>query len=188
MILILMGLKKDFFENTNDIIKDTDQKILYFLNKIIHQRKKENYPSNDYISKLEQLSDFMAEKMKIVVPKRKITAILEFSEESPKTVKAILKALPIKGKFDRWGDEALFGVPVKEKLEPNARSDVEIGEVGYWDVDPSICIFFGPTPVSVDENPKAYSPINVIGRIIDADPKIFSVVEDGDEVRLEKFK
>ena len=53
MILILMGLKKDFFENTNDIIKDTDQKILYFLNKIIHQRKKENYLFNDYISKFE---------------------------------------------------------------------------------------------------------------------------------------
>jgi len=130
----------------------------------------------------------MPEKMKILVPKRKITAILEFSDESPKTVKAILKVLPIKGKFDRWGDEALFRVPIKEKLESNARTDVEIGEIGYWDVEPSLCIFFGPTPISTNENPKAYSPVNVIGKIIDVDPKIFSAVEDGDEVRLEKFK
>ena len=130
----------------------------------------------------------MTEKMKILVPKRKITATLEFSGESPKTVKALLKALPIKGKFDRWGDEALFGVPVKEQLEPNARMNVEIGEVGYWDVEPSICIFFGPTPVSTDDKPKAYSPVNVIGKIIDVDPKLFSAVQDGDEVKLEKIK
>jgi len=130
----------------------------------------------------------MPEKMKILVPKRRIITALEFSDESPKTVKAILKALPLKSKFDRWGDEALFSVPVKERLEPNARTDVEVGEVGYWPSGPSICIFFGPTPVSTDENPKAYSSVNVIGRIIDVDPKIFSAVEDGDEVRLEKFK
>ena len=126
--------------------------------------------------------------MKILVPKRKITATLEFSNESPKTVKALLNALPIKGKFDRWGDEVLFGVPIKEKLELKARTAVEVGEVGFWDVKPSICIFFGPTPVSTDEKPKAYSPVNVIGKIIDVDPKIFAAVEDGDEVKLEKFK
>jgi hypothetical protein len=130
----------------------------------------------------------MPEKVKILVPKRKIAAILEFSDESPKTVKALFNALPIKGKFDRWGDEVLFGVPIKEKLEPKARTAVEVGEVGYWDVNPSICIFFGPTPVSTDDKPKAYSPVNVLGKIIDIDPKIFSVVEDGDEVRLEKIK
>lgn len=130
----------------------------------------------------------MPEKMKILVPKRKITATLEFSDESPKTVKALLNALPIKGKFDRWGDEVLFSVPIKEKLEPKARTAVEVGEVGFWDVEPSICIFFGPTPVSTDEKPKAYSPVNVIGKIIGVDPKIFAAVEDGDEVKLEKFK
>ena len=131
----------------------------------------------------------MPEKMKILVPKRKITATLEFLDESPKTVKKLLAALPLKGKLDRWGDEALFGVPVvKEQLEPKARTAVEVGEVGYWDVEPSICIFFGPTPVSTDEKPKAYSPVNVIGKIIDVDPKIFSAVEDGDEVRLVKIK
>ena len=131
----------------------------------------------------------MTEKMKILVPKRKITATLEFSDESPKTVKALLKALPIKGKLDRWGDEALFGVPmVEEQLEPKARTAVEVGEVGYWDVEPSICIFFGPTPVSTDFKPKAYSPVNVVGKIIDVDPKLFAAVQDGDEVRLEKVK
>lgn len=131
----------------------------------------------------------MTEKIKILVPKRKISATLEISNESPKTVKKILAALPVKGKLDRWGDEALFGVPtVKEQLEPKARTAVEVGEVGYWDVDPSICIFFGPTPVSTDEKPKAYSPVNVLGKITDVDPKIFSAVEDGDEVRLEKVK
>jgi len=131
----------------------------------------------------------MPEKMKILVPKRKISATLEISNESPKTVKKLIAALPIKGKLDRWGDEALFSVPVvKEQLEPKARTAVEVGEVGYWDVEPSICIFFGPTPVSTDEKPKAYSPVNVIGKIIDIDPKIFAAIEDGDEVKLEKFK
>jgi uncharacterized protein len=131
----------------------------------------------------------MPEKIKILVPKRKISATLEISSESPKTVNKLLAALPVRGKIDRWGDEALFGVPaVKEQLEPKARTAVEVGEVGYWNVNPSICIFFGPTPVSTDDKPKAYSPVDALGKIIDVDPKIFSAVEDGDEVRLERVK
>ncbi len=128
----------------------------------------------------------MVEKIKVSVPTRNITAILECSNESPKTVKALLKALPIKSTFNRWGDEALFDVTFNEKLEPKARIDMSVGEVAFWPEGPSICIFFGPTPVSTDDKPKAYSPVNVLGKIIKPAPKIFSAVEDGDDVILEK--
>jgi len=129
----------------------------------------------------------MDKQMRIRVPSRKITAIIEFSNESPNTVKALIKALPIQSTLDRWGDEALFRVPIEVKLESNARVDVEVGEIGYWDVEPSICIFFGPTPVSTTEKPKAYSPVNVLGKIIDVDPRVFSIVEDGDKVIIENI-
>jgi hypothetical protein len=129
----------------------------------------------------------MVEKIKIIVSKRDIIATFELSNESPKTIETLLKALPIKSTFNRWGDEALFDVIFNEKLERNARTNMNIGEVAFWPEGPSICIFFGPTPVSTNDQPKAYSPVNVIGKIIDSNPKIFQAVEDGDTVILEKI-
>ena len=51
--------------------------------------------------------------------------------------------------------------------EKDAREEVEVGELGYWPKGPAFCIFFGPTPVSKGPKPKAYSPVNVFGKVLD---------------------
>lgn len=104
--------------------------------------------------------------------------------ESP-TAQAIWNALPITGKANTWGDEIYFEIPVKAGQEPDARQDVEVGELGYWPVGNAFCIFFGPTPVSTGPKPRAYSPVNVVGRVL-GDATAFRQVADGEKVTLNK--
>jgi len=102
--------------------------------------------------------------------------------DSP-TAQQIWQALPIEGKANRWGDEIYFEIPVKANQEPDAREQVEVGELGYWPVGHAFCIFFGPTPVSTDERPRAYSPVNILGRVI-GDATRFRAVKDGMRVQI----
>ena len=102
--------------------------------------------------------------------------------DSP-TAQQIWQALPIEGEANRWGDEIYFEIPVKAGQEPDAREQVEVGELGYWPVGHAFCIFLGPTPVSTDERPRAYSPVNILGCVI-GDATRFRSVRDGTRVRL----
>ncbi len=104
--------------------------------------------------------------------------------DSP-TAKLIWDTLPIEGRANRWGDEIYFEIPVKTGQEPDAREEVAVGELGYWPVGHAFCIFFGPTPVSSDERPRAYSPVNIIGRVV-GDATVFRSVKSGEKVVLSK--
>ncbi len=70
------------------------------------------------------------------------------------TAQLILAALPLEGRANLWGEEIYFDIPVSAPLEPDARAEVEVGELGYWPAGRAFCIFFGPTPVSIDEKPR----------------------------------
>ena len=84
--------------------------------------------------------------------------------DSP-TAREIFEMLPLEGRANVWGDEIYFTIPLNLALEDDARAGVAVGDLAYWPSGPAFCIFFGPTPVSTDENPRAYSPVNVFGRI-----------------------
>ena len=62
--------------------------------------------------------------------------------DSP-TSQKIWDALPITGRANVWGDEIYFEIPVEMPQEPDARQDMEVGELGYWPVGRAFCIFFG---------------------------------------------
>jgi uncharacterized protein len=85
--------------------------------------------------------------------------------DSP-TAQEILKMLPITSRVQLWGEEIYFPIPLEASLEPDAQQDVEVGSLGYWPVDQAFCIFFGPTPASPGTKPRAYSPVNIVGKII----------------------
>jgi hypothetical protein len=102
--------------------------------------------------------------------------------DSP-TAQQIWDALPIEGTANVWGDEIYFEIPVVADQAPDARAVVEVGALGYWPVGRAFCIFFGPTPVSTDERPRAYSPVNVLGRIV-GDATQFRAVRSGERVRI----
>ena len=48
------------------------------------------------------------------------------------TARKVANALPIEGRAQRWGEEIYFAIPVQADLEPDAREEVEVGEIGYW--------------------------------------------------------
>jgi hypothetical protein len=102
--------------------------------------------------------------------------------DSP-TAQQIWEALPIEGRATVWGDEIYFEIPVVADQSADARAEVEVGELGYWPVGRAFCIFFGPTPVSIDERPRAYSPVNIIGRVL-GDATQFRAVRSGERVRI----
>jgi len=84
--------------------------------------------------------------------------------ETP-TARKMMEALPFESSANVWGDEIYFDIPLSLELEPDARADVEVGDLAYWPAGPAFCIFFGPTPVSTGDQPRAYSPVNVFGRV-----------------------
>ena len=98
------------------------------------------------------------------------------TEKNPKTCKAIWDKLPFNLKLERWGEELYGSIPVSIK-EENGQVDCEVGDIGYWPQGKGFCIFFGPTPVSDGDNPKAYSNVNIFAQIEDSDPKIFKQFE-----------
>jgi hypothetical protein len=103
---------------------------------------------------------------------------------NPKTAKAIIEALPIKGRGNRWGDEIYFSIGVSIAGE-NSRQAVEQGDLAYWPPGEALCIFFGPTPASIGSEPRAASPVNVFGKIL-GDSSVFRKVRSGEEVTISK--
>jgi len=93
----------------------------------------------------------------------------------------------MEGQANVWGDEIYFEIPVVAEQAPDARAEVEVGELGYWPVGHAFCVFFGPTPVSTDERPRAYSPVNILGRVV-GDVTRLRGVRNGETVRLSRAR
>src|SRR5210317_234532 len=101
------------------------------------------------------------------------------------TASKILEALPLESSANVWGDEIYFDIPLNLEQEPDARADVEVGDLAYWPAGPAFCIFFGPTPVSTGDQPRAYSPVNVFGRVL-GDARQFKGISSGTAVMVTK--
>lgn len=110
-----------------------------------------------------------------------VTAEAELND-SP-TAQAIGEALPITARANRWGEEIYFRIPVRQELAADARADVSVGELGYWPPGNAFCIFFGRTPASIGDEPRAASPVNPIGHVV-GDATVFRQVGDGEVVTL----
>ena len=74
--------------------------------------------------------------------------------------------LPLDVELERWGDEYYgpLGFPAGpfpgEQLE-----QMEVGDLAYWEPGNTLCLFFGPTPVSRGSEPRAASPVHRIGKV-----------------------
>lgn len=122
------------------------------------------------------------------MPKIRITAgavTVDAQLDDSPTAEAIWQALPITAQANRWGQEIYFAIPVYEKQADDARADVAVGELGYWPPGNAFCIFFGKTPASLDDEPRAASPVNPIGRVV-GDATVLDQVSDGETVTLQK--
>jgi hypothetical protein len=118
-------------------------------------------------------------KIKIEVEDLSIPAELN---DTP-TAQLVSEMLPIEGSANVWGEEIYFNIALNAQLEPDAREEVAVGDLGYWPTGPAFCIFFGPTPVSTGDTPRAYSPVNVFGKVL-GDAKQFTSVSSGAKILI----
>ena len=105
---------------------------------------------------------------------------------SPNTVKSFLGCLPFTVGANLWGDEIYTDESPINVGEENAKSPVDLFDVAYWPTGKAICLFYGPTPIGNKNEIKPYSPVNVIGKILNADKRILSELENGTRVTFRK--
>lgn len=117
--------------------------------------------------------------LRVIVDGTELAA--EWTDEAPETRAAIERALPLEGDAARWGEELYFRTAVDVSAE-SARAEVEPGTLAYWPQGNAVCLFWGPTPASVDETPRAASPVNVFARV---DVSDFRPGTGGATLRLE---
>jgi len=88
--------------------------------------------------------------------------------------------------MSRWGDEYYGGIGAKLDVSPakDARDDMAVGELAYWIPGNALCVFFGPTPVSDGDEPKAASPVNPVGKVT-GDVKVLKKLGGSVTLRVE---
>ena len=122
----------------------------------------------------------MTQRIQITAGEVRLLAELTETE----TAVALLTALPLTGSGNRWGQEIFFPVAVQQGVGPEAREEMEVGELAYWPPGQAFCIFFGSTPASHDKEPRAASPVNPVGKVL-GDCSQLSDVPDGAPIRVE---
>jgi len=120
--------------------------------------------------------------MKIKIKSGKFEVEAELNDSY--TAKRIFEKLPFSSLVKTWGDEIYFSIPIKLG-EDNAKIEVDVGDLAYWPPGNAFCIFFGRTPVSKSNKPRAASNVNLFGKII-GDPLVFKNVKDGSKIIVEE--
>lgn len=106
---------------------------------------------------------------------------------SPNTVKAILENLPIEVNINKWGKELYTDKTSITAHEENAKSEVNLLDVAYWPEGNALCLFYGPTPISKSEKIEPYSPVNIVGHIVnDQSNDIITKVKDTTRVIIKQ--
>ena len=114
--------------------------------------------------------------------------IIELDDtNSPKTCASLLQSLPFSVNAHVWGEEIYTDESPIAQPEENAKDLVSINDVAYWPSGKAICLFFGPTPIGKKGEIKPYSPVNVVGKIIDPDKSIIKKFTDGTKISFKKI-
>jgi hypothetical protein len=102
------------------------------------------------------------------------------------TAEKIFGILPIEASINRWGDEIYFSTQADGTLEDETET-VEEGAIAFWPPGNAFCIFFGPTPASTDERPRAAGPVTVIGRVLNKpDFELLRNTTDGQKIKISR--
>ena len=96
---------------------------------------------------------------------------------SPRTIEALLQAIPFTSKTFIWNAELYFETPISAGPE-RPKASVQPGDLAYWPPAKAFCLFFG------DSQP--YSPVNIIGKVT-SDPHEMIKVKKGERVEV-KFE
>ncbi len=105
---------------------------------------------------------------------------------SPKTCASFLKSLPFSVNAHIWGEEIYTDESPITQPEENAKDLVSLNDITYWPAGKAICLFFGPTPIGKKGEIKPYSPVNIIGKIINVDKSVIKNFKEGTKITFQK--
>jgi hypothetical protein len=117
--------------------------------------------------------------MRVTLPEKGLSWLIKLNETA--TAKNIYKALPKESAVEVWGEEIYFPIGVDKGEGDVTHEFVAPGDVGYWEPERCLCLFFGPTPESPPGTIKPDSPVVIVGRIISPFGDFKSAC-DGDKV------
>ena len=128
----------------------------------------------------------MKYKITLSIPKND-SILLELDDStSPMTVKEFVNSLPFTVGLNLWGEEIYTDESPISTKEENAKELVDLLDVAFWPTGKAICLFFGPTPIGKKGEIKPYSPVNVIGKILESKKDVLSKIKDGVQATFEK--
>ncbi len=119
--------------------------------------------------------------IEIITEKYKFKAKLNNSDISEK----LCGILPVKSIINRWGAEIYFSIPLYSKIE-NGQDVLEIGDIAYWPPGNCLCIFFGRTPASIGDEPRAADKVMVIGKLENFDTDLLNTIKNGEKIEIRK--
>ena len=128
----------------------------------------------------------MKKKILVSIPELENITIELNDTNSPKTCKSILDSLPFSVNAHVWGEEIYTDESPISQSEENAKALVDLNDVAYWPTGKAICLFFGPTPIGKKGEIKPYSPVNIIGKIINADKSVIKNFKEGTKITFQK--
>jgi len=92
---------------------------------------------------------------------------IKLNLNNSETALKLAKLSSFKAQINTWGEEIYFETAnISIKPDKKAREIVTFGEVAYWCEGHSIAIGFGKTPVSVDNEIRLVSKVNVFATFI----------------------
>jgi uncharacterized protein len=87
---------------------------------------------------------------------------IKLNLDNSETALKLGKLSSFKAQINTWGEEIYFETAnIGIKPDTNARDIVTFGEVAYWCEGHSIAIGFGKTPVSIENEIRLVSKVNV---------------------------
>ncbi len=124
----------------------------------------------------------MPTRVTITIGSLQLDAVLNDSEAA----QALAARLPLTVQMSRWGDEYYGSIgDLGVGDSPDARDLMKVGELAYWGPGTALCIFFGPTPASTGDEPRAASPVIPLGELT-SDPAALKDLPSSVAARVER--
>lgn len=125
----------------------------------------------------------MEQKIRFIFPQQGIAIEAELRES--KLAQSIAAILPFEGRVNTWGKEIYFPIPLRSDIIL-PQGLVQKGDIGYWPEGACLCLFFGPTPVSLNEEEiRPASDVEVVGRLL-GDVSVLERISSGSAVKIVK--
>jgi len=91
---------------------------------------------------------------------------LDAELKSTRTAQEVYAVLPVESQVNTWGEEFYCKLAGVKDYRETATNHVKIGDVAFWGAGQVLAIFFGPTPMSIGQDPVPADRVNIIGRIL----------------------